>query len=107
MFQDINLYAIHTLLKRLIYPFSNFIVTQLFSKPIVHARKLEQLQERGLRAVYKGKYARCTQLLERAKLPTLANRHLQNICVLMYEVNMDYVLIASVTFLTRILPHAT
>ena len=50
------------------------------------ARKLERLQERGLRAVYKNKHASYTQLLERAKLPTLANRRLQDICILMYKV---------------------
>ncbi|KAL9970833.1 hypothetical protein ACROYT_G023280 [Oculina patagonica] len=50
------------------------------------ARKLERLQERGLRAVYKNKHASYTDLLERAKLPTLANRRLQDICILMYKV---------------------
>ena len=50
------------------------------------ARKLERLQERGLRAVYKNKHASYTQLLERAKLPTLANRRLQDICILIYKV---------------------
>ena len=50
------------------------------------ARKLERLQERGLRAVYKNKNASYTQLLERAKLTTLANRRLQDICILMYKV---------------------
>ena len=49
-------------------------------------RKLERLQERGLRAVYKDKHASYTQVLERAKLPTLANRRLQDICILMYKV---------------------
>ena len=50
------------------------------------ARKLERLQERGLRAVYKDKHASYSQLLERAKLPTLANRRLQEICILVYKV---------------------
>ena len=50
------------------------------------ARKLERLQERGLRAVYKDKHASYFQLLERAKLPTIANRRLQDICILMYKV---------------------
>ena len=49
-------------------------------------RKLERLQERGLRAVYRDKYASYQQLLERAELPTLLNRHLQDICTLMYKV---------------------
>lgn len=37
------------------------------------ARKLERLQVGGLRAVYKDTHASYFQLLERAKLPTLAN----------------------------------
>ena len=35
--------------------------------------KLERLQERGLRAVYRDKHASYQQLLERAELPTLLN----------------------------------
>ena len=50
------------------------------------SHKLERLQERGLRAVYRNKHATCSQLLERAKLPTLLNRRLQDICILMYKV---------------------
>ena len=50
------------------------------------ARKLERLQERDLRAVYKDKHASYFQLLERAELPTLTNRRLQDICILMYKV---------------------
>ena len=40
----------------------------------------------ALRAVYKDKHASYPQLLERAKLPTLANRRLQDICILVYKV---------------------
>ena len=50
------------------------------------AWKLERLQERGLRAVYRGKYTSYSQLLKRAELPTLMNRRLQDICILMYKV---------------------
>ena len=35
------------------------------------ARKLERLQERGLRAVYRDKHESYSQLLKRAELPTL------------------------------------
>ena len=38
-------------------------------------RKLERLQERGLRAVYRDKHASYQQLLERAELPTLLNAY--------------------------------
>ena len=62
------------------------------------AHKLERLQERGLRAVHKDKHASYFQLLERAKLPTLTNRRLQDICILNIKFSIDYVLIVSATF---------
>ncbi len=65
------------------------VCRELHQSPVCRAsdaRKLERLQERGLRAVYKNKHASYTDLLERAKLPTLANRRLQDICILMYKV---------------------
>ena len=49
------------------------------------SRKIERLQERGLRAVYKDHYATYSELLERAQLPTLKNRSLQDVCTLMYN----------------------
>ena len=42
-------------------------------------RKLEQIQERALRAVYKTRSASYQELLDRAKLPTLYNRRLQDL----------------------------
>ena len=52
-------------------------------------RKLERLQERGLRAVYRDRYASYQQLLETAELPKLLNRHLQDICILMCKVKYN------------------
>ena len=49
------------------------------------ARKLERLQERGLRAVFKDNTSSYEQLLEKADLPTLLNRRLQDLCILMYK----------------------
>ena len=49
-------------------------------------RKLERLQERGLRAVFKDTNFSYEQLLEKADLPTLLNRRLQDLCILMYKV---------------------
>ena len=50
-------------------------------------RRLERIQERGLRAVYKlDTKSSYHQLLNRANLPTLLNRRLQDICALMYKV---------------------
>ena len=48
--------------------------------------RLERIQERGLRAVYKDTKSSYHQLWNRANLPTLLNRRLQDICVLMYKV---------------------
>ena len=49
-------------------------------------RKLEQIQERALRAVYKTRSASYQELLDRAKLPRLYNRRLQDIATLMFKV---------------------
>ena len=48
--------------------------------------KLERAQERALRAVYNNKTATYEELLSKARLPSLANRRLQDISVLMYKV---------------------
>ena len=47
---------------------------------------LERVLERGLRAVFKDKHSSYQQLLVKAKLPSLYNRRLQDICILMYKV---------------------
>ena len=47
---------------------------------------LERVQERGLRAVFKDKQSSYRQLLLKTKLPTLYNRRLQDIYILMYKV---------------------
>ena len=49
-------------------------------------RKLERLQERGLRAVFNYNNSSYEQLLEKADLPTLLNSRLQDLCILMYKV---------------------
>ena len=49
-------------------------------------RKLERVQEPGMRAVFRDNQSSYNQLLERAKLPTLHNRRLQDICILMCKV---------------------
>ena len=51
-----------------------------------NSRKIERLQERGLRAVYKDHHATYAELLKRAQLPTLKNRRLQDVCTLIYKV---------------------
>ena len=49
-------------------------------------RRLERVQERGLRAVFKDKQSSYQQLLVKAKLPSLYNRRLQDICILRYNI---------------------
>ena len=49
------------------------------------SRKIKRLQERGLRAVFRNN-ASYPELLKWAKLPSLLNRRLQDICALMYKV---------------------
>ena len=50
------------------------------------SRKLERVQERGLRAVFCDKNSSYDQLLIKARLPSLMNRRLQDISCLMYKV---------------------
>ena len=49
-------------------------------------RKLEQIQERALRAVYCDKSSSYSDLLEMTNLCTLKNRRIQDIAILMYKV---------------------
>ena len=54
-------------------------------------KKLERIQERALRAVYKTRSASYQELLDRAKLPTLYNRRLQDIATVMFKVKHSLV----------------
>ena len=49
-------------------------------------RKVERIQERELRIVYNSHSETYMNLLDRAKLPSLLNRRLQDIVILMYKV---------------------
>ena len=49
-------------------------------------RKLEKIQERALRAVFKSRTESYSVLLKKASLPTLYQRRLQEIATLMYKV---------------------
>ena len=51
-----------------------------------NTRKVERIQERALRIVYNSHSETYMNLLERAKLPSLLNRRLQDIVILMYKV---------------------
>ena len=52
-------------------------------------RTLERIQERALRAIFNRKSGIYDELLKLAKLPTLKNRRLQDIAVLMYKVKNE------------------
>ena len=49
-------------------------------------RKLERVQEKALRVIYCNRNDTYEDLLKMAKLPTLYNRRLQDIAILMYKV---------------------
>ena len=49
-------------------------------------RKVERIQERALRIVYNSHSETYMNLLDHAKLPSLLNRRLQDIVILMYKV---------------------
>ena len=53
------------------------------------ACNLERIQERVLRAIYCDWNASCKQLLKWANLPTLRNRRLLDITIIMYKVKTD------------------
>ena len=79
------------LFKSAILPFLTYChLVWHFCKASV-TRKLERLQERGLRAVFKDNNSSYEQLLEKADLPTLLNSRLQDLCILMYKVNRVYI----------------
>ena len=50
------------------------------------SRKIERIQERALRAVFNSHSESYENLLVRAELPSLLNRRLQDIAILMYKV---------------------
>ena len=53
---------------------------------VADKRKIERLQEKALRVVYCDKSTPYAQLLIKANLPSLENRRLQDIAILMYKV---------------------
>ena len=60
-------------------------------------RKLERIQERGLRAVFKVKHSSYKKLLANADIPSLYNRRLQDIAVFMhvYYCPRDFVIFSN------------
>ena len=64
--------------------------------------KFERIQERALRIVYNSHSETYMNLLDRAKLPSLLNRRLQDIVILMYKVKYRLVpdFICDISFVT-------
>lgn len=54
-------------------------------------RKLERLQELALRAIYCDRASTYEALLDKARLPTLCNRRLQDMAIFMYKVKTNLV----------------
>ena len=52
-------------------------------------KKLERIQERAFRAIYNRKSGTYDELPKSAKLPTLKNRGLQDIAILVYKVKNE------------------
>ena len=50
------------------------------------SRKIERVQEKALRVIYKAKTGTYAELLRRAELPSLRNRRMQDIMIYMYKV---------------------
>ena len=55
-------------------------------------RKLERIQERGLRAIFNDKQSGYENLLVKANLSSLYNRRIQDILILMYKVKFKLLL---------------
>ena len=53
----------------------------------IDRRKLERIQERGLKAIFNNKQSGYEELLVKDNLPYLYNRRMQDILILMYKVN--------------------
>jgi len=64
-------------------------------------RKLERLQERGLRAVFKDNCGSYDELLSKAKLPTLYNHRLQDVATLIFKAKHGIALHTYQIFLTN------
>ena len=74
------------LLKSAILPYSTYCHLAWHFCRASDTHRLERIQQQGFRAMYKDTKSSYHQLLNRANLPTLLNRRLQDICVLMYKV---------------------
>ena len=71
-----------------------------------NSRKIVQVQEGALHAIYKSKMETYKELLAHARLPTLNNRHLQHNATLMYKVKNNLVpSCLSQLFKTKTLPY--
>ena len=77
------------LYKAAILPHMTYCNTVWLFCKCTDSRKLERIQERALRAIYCDWNASYEQLLKWANLPTLRNRRLLDITIIMYKVKSD------------------
>ena len=82
----IPLYAKLQIYKSAIMPYLTYCHLVWHFSRASDCRKLERIQERALRAVYCDMSSEYNALLKRAKLPSLYNRRLQDIAILMFKV---------------------
>ena len=78
--------AKHQLYKAAILPYLTYCHTMWHFCKATDTRKLERVQQRPLCAVYNSKTAAYDELLSKANLPSLVNRRLQDILILLYKV---------------------
>ena len=77
------------LYKAAILPHMTYCSTVWHFCKCTDACNLERIQERALRAIYCDWNASCKQLLKWANLPTLKNRRLLHITIIMYKMKYD------------------
>ena len=75
-----------TIYKSAILSHLTYCSTVWYFCKVADKRKIERLQEKALRVVYCDKSTPFAQLLIKANLPSLQNRRLQGIAILMYKV---------------------
>eukprot|EP00794_Sanderia_malayensis_P004329 gene4329-4902_t len=80
-----------TIYKTSIMPYVTYCITVWHFAKSSDLRKVERMQEKAMKIIYYDKSSSYEQLLKRAKLPTLQNRRIQDIAILMYKVKHELV----------------
>ena len=75
-----------TIYKTSILPYVTYCSTVWHFAKSSDLRKIERIQEKAMKIIYCDKSSSYEELLKRANLPTLQNRRIQDIAILMYKV---------------------